>query len=137
MSLNGMDESHMSDMGATRANKFNGVPCDASQETSVRCVPLRERYYKCALNTHLDKVRDSCQFWWDDYKECIFQKKIQKKMEAVEELKEARLKEVGFKRPFWGGHTAPVFITTYTKAWEVGRPVPTEHEIGEKVDLSL
>ena len=52
MSLNGMDESHMSDMGATRANKFNGVPCDASQETSVRCVPLRERYYKCACRSH-------------------------------------------------------------------------------------
>ena len=29
-----------------------------------------------SVNTHLEKVRDKCQFWWDDYNECIFQKKL-------------------------------------------------------------
>jgi hypothetical protein len=55
----------------------------------------------------------------------------------VEEMKEARLKEVGFKRPFWGGATAPIFTKTHGKAHAVGKPVPPEHEIGEKVNLSL
>lgn len=61
----------------------------------------------------------------------------QKKLERVEEVKEARLKEVGYKRPFWGGHTAPIFINSYPKAFNVGEPVPPEYEIGEKVNLAL
>ena len=61
----------------------------------------------------------------------------QKKLEKVEEVKEARLKEAGFKRPYWGGHTAPIFIKDYPKAFNVGEPVAPEHEIGEKVNLSL
>jgi len=135
--MNPVDESQLSDIGEVQANKFNGVPANGSWETNIRCAPLRERYYKCALNTHIDKIRDKCQFWWDDYNECLFQRKLQKKLEWVEERKEARLKEVGFKRPFWGGATAPIFIQTYPKAFGVGKPVPENHEIGEKVDVSL
>ena len=61
----------------------------------------------------------------------------QKKLEMVEERKESRLKEAGFKRPFWGGHTAPIFIESHPKPWGVGKPVAPEHEIGEKVNLGL
>ncbi|KAL5255306.1 hypothetical protein ACHWQZ_G014648 [Mnemiopsis leidyi] len=131
------DEKWLNDYGEVESNKFNGTPSNGSLENQTRCAPLREQFYKCALNMHVDKIRDKCQFWWEDYNECLFQRKLQKKLERVEEVKEARLKEVGYKRPFWGGHTAPIFINSYPKAFNVGEPVPPEYEIGEKVNLAL
>ena len=60
-----------------------------------------------------------------------------KKMEAFEETKEAQLKAVGFKRPLWGGHQTEIFVKDHARLPNFGLPVPSKHEVGDKVNLSL
>lgn len=119
------------------ANRFNGMGPNTDEDNAIRCQPLRERYYKCVLNTHLDKVYEQCEFWWDDYKECFAERKLIKKLQTLEEAKEAKLKAVGFKRPLWGGHQTEIFAKDHALAGNFGLPVPEKYEIGQKVNLSL
>ena len=60
-----------------------------------------------------------------------------RKLEEVEKIKEKRLDEAGFKRPWFGGHEAPIFLKKTGKGQYMGAPLDPKFEIGEKVNVSL
>ena len=46
-------------------------------ETSCQSFKARIiNFTSTSVNMHIDKMRDKCEFWWQDYNECMFQRKL-------------------------------------------------------------
>ena len=60
-----------------------------------------------------------------------------KKLEHVEEIKEAKLKAVGYKRPLLFPNKAEIMPQKHPRAYNVGKPVVEGYDHPGKVNLSL